>query len=83
MDIFSYKCELVKCSCLVSCRAKKKILVISNTNILQSTVEIFENFSTSFQTRALQDPTVIFVQKCFFFKNLVLVIEMAVLERFW
>jgi len=44
-------------------------------------VEISEIFSTSSRTSALQDPTVICVKKNF--KNLVFVLEMAVLERFW
>jgi len=46
-------------------------------------VEISEIFFTSSQISLLQDPMVTCVQKCFFFKNLVLVLEMAVLERFW
>jgi len=41
-----------------------------------------EILSTPFQTSLLQDPMFTFVQKRFFFKNLVLVLEMAVLERF-
>jgi len=46
-------------------------------------VEISEIFSTSSQTSLLQDATVTCVQTCCFFKNLVLVQEMAVLECFW
>jgi len=45
-------------------------------------VKISEIFSKSSQTSLLQDPTVTCVQKCFF-QNLVFVLEMAVLERFW
>jgi len=36
-DIFSYKCDLVKCSCPVSGRAKKRIFANSNADILQFT----------------------------------------------
>jgi len=46
-------------------------------------VEISEFFSTSFQTSVFQDPTVTCIQKCFIFKNLALVLEVALLERFW
>jgi len=47
-------------------------------------VEISEIFSTSSQTSVLQDPSmVICVQKRFFIKNLLLVLEMIVLECFW
>jgi len=45
-------------------------------------VENFEIFSTSSQTSLLQDPKVTCVQICFF-KNLVLVLEMTILEYFW
>jgi len=45
-------------------------------------VENSEIFSTSLKSSILQDPTVTFVQKCFFLKNLQLVLEMAVLEHF-
>jgi len=45
-------------------------------------VKISEIFYTSSQIILLQDPTVTCVQKCFFFKNLILVLEMAVLECF-
>jgi len=45
-------------------------------------VGISEIFSTSFQTSILQDPTVTFVQKKNFY-DLGLVLEVAVLERFW
>jgi len=45
-------------------------------------VEISEFFCTSSQTSAQQDLTVTCVKKSFFFKNLVLVLEMAVLECF-
>jgi len=46
-------------------------------------VEISEIFSTYSQTRLLQDHMITCVPKCFFFKNLVLTLEMAVLECFW
>jgi len=45
-------------------------------------MEISEIFPTPSQTRLLQDPMVICVQKKNF-KNLVLALEMAVLEHFW
>jgi len=46
-------------------------------------VKISEIFSTSFQTSVLQDPTVTYIKKMFFFYILVLALEMAVLELFW
>jgi len=45
-------------------------------------VENSEIFSTSLKSSILQDPTVTYVQKWFFIKNLLLVLEMAILERF-
>jgi len=42
-DIFSYKCDLVKCIYLVFCK-EKKIFVNSNTNILQSLWSQFLKF---------------------------------------
>jgi len=41
------------------------------------------NFWNFYYTFILQDPMVTCVKKDFFFKNLVLVLEMAVLEHFW
>jgi len=79
MDVFSYKCDHVKCSYLIFWRAKKRIFVNSNANIQQSIQWKFsETFSTSFQTNVLQDPMVTCVQKCFFIKIFVFVLEMAV-----
>jgi len=46
-------------------------------------VEISEIFTTYSQVSILEDPTATWVKKKFFFQNLVLVLEMAVLERFW
>jgi len=46
-------------------------------------MEISEIFSTCSQVNILQDPTIACVQNVFFFKNLVLVLEMIVLEWFW
>jgi len=45
-------------------------------------MENSEFFSSSLKSSILQDPTVTYVQKCVFIKNLLLVLEMAVLERF-
>jgi len=46
-------------------------------------VENSEIFSTSLKSNILQDPTIAYVQKWFFNKKyLLLVLEMAVLERF-
>jgi len=45
-------------------------------------VENSEIFSTSLKSIRLQDPTVTCVQKCFFIKKILLVLEMAVLEHF-
>jgi len=45
-------------------------------------VEISEIFSSFSQTRVLQDPMGACVQEWFFFKNLVFVLEMAILEQF-
>jgi len=45
-------------------------------------VENAEIFSSSLKSSILQDPIVTNVQKCSFIKNLLLVLEMAVLERF-
>jgi len=45
-------------------------------------VKFFEIFSTFSQANLLQDPIVTCVQKCYFSKNLVLVLEMAILEHF-
>jgi len=60
------------------------IFVNSNANTCKiHLVEISEIFSTSSQTSLLQDHMVTYAQKCFFFKNLVLVLEMAVLKCFW
>jgi len=45
-------------------------------------MENSEIFSTSLKSRILQDPMVTCVQKCFFIKNLLLILKMAILERF-
>jgi len=46
-------------------------------------MEISEIFSTTSQTSVLQDPMVYICPPIFFFKNLVLVLEIAILEHFW
>jgi len=46
-------------------------------------VEIFEIFSTSFQTNVLQDPMISVQKYEVFFQNLVLVLEMAISEHCW
>jgi len=45
-------------------------------------VEVFEIFTTYSQASILQDPVVTCIKKNFFFQNLILVLEMAILERF-
>jgi len=63
---------------------KKRNFVTSNANILQFIRRKFLNvFFTSSQTSVLQDPRVTCVKNSFFFKNLVLVLEMAIWECFW
>jgi len=57
------------------------IFVTANANIV-SMVENFEFFSASLKSSILQDPTVTSVQNCFLIKILLLVLEMADLERF-
>jgi len=47
------------------------------------TAEFSETFTAYFQFITLQDPTLTCVKIYFFSKNLVVVLEMAVLERFW
>jgi len=59
-----------------------KFFVMSNAYILQSTWWKILNFFFIFEIQHIQDPTVTCVQKCFFIKNLLLVLEMAVLEHF-
>jgi len=44
LDIFSYKCNLVKCNCPLFCGDKKRIFVNSNASILQSTEYKFLKF---------------------------------------
>jgi len=46
-------------------------------------VENSKIFTTCFQVSVLQDPMVTYIKRSFFFKNLALVIKMAVLECFW
>jgi len=83
LDIFSYKCELVKCSCPDFCKAKKNVFVISNANILQSTWWIFLKFFLHLFRLAYHKILWLHVSKNVFFQNLVLVLEMSVLEHFW
>jgi len=80
---FSCKCDLVKCSCPVFCKIKKIILSIQ---LLISCNSHDENFWIFFHIFANQCTTRSYgymYPKMFFFKNLVLVLEMAVLEHFW
>jgi len=66
MELFSYKCHLIECNCLVFFRAKKNIFVNSSAIILQSIWWKFLKIcSTCSQVIILQDPIVTYVQKCF------------------
>jgi len=64
-------------------RPKKGFLLIQTQISCNLQGEIFEIFSTSSQTILILDPMVTCIHKSFFFQNLVLVLEMAILERFW
>jgi len=78
IQIWACKVELLN-----FCKAKKKDLYQFKCYYLAiHAMEISEIFSTSFQTSLLQDPMVTYIKKCFFFKILVLVLKLAVLEHF-
>jgi len=64
LDIFSYKCDLLKCSYLLFDKAKKVFLSIQ---ILMSCNLYGENFWNFFHIMVLQDLMITCVQKCFFF----------------
>jgi len=82
LDIFSYKCELVKCNCPIFRRAKKRIFVNSKVHILPSVWWKFQNFLHMFSSHHTTRSYDYMYPKMFFFQNLVLVLEMAVLEWF-
>jgi len=73
----------VKYSYLVSYKAKKRIFVTSNANILQFSRWKLLNFFPHLLNLAYFKILRLHVSKIVFFKNLVLVLKMAVLERFW
>jgi len=67
LDIFSYKCGLLKCNSLGFHRDKKRIFVTSNTNILQSTKqEFFPHLFKPDYYKILW----LYVSKNYFFQNL-------------
>jgi len=82
MDIFLYKYDLVKCSCPIFCRDKKKTFVKPNANILQSLQWKFLNFISHLFKQVYYNTLQLHVSQKKNSLKLVLVLEMAILEHF-
>jgi len=76
MDIFSYKCDFVRCNCRIFPRAKKKILSIQMLVSCNTHSEFFWNFSHILSNQCTTRSKNVF-------KKMVIVLEMIVLEHFW
>jgi len=77
LDIFSYKSELVKCTCQKNDSNEFECLYLAI-----HVVEISENFTTYFQVNMLQDRMVTCVKKVSFQKFVTCTSEMVVFEHF-
>jgi len=83
LTFFSYKCELVKCSCLVFCKAKKKFLWIQKLICCNSHGRNFWIFFHMLSNQHITRSSGYMYLKILFFQNLVLVLEMTVWSSFY
>jgi len=83
-NIFSLESKLVKCSCSIFHKVEKMTMVNLNAYIFRSTLWNFMKFLPHVVDSKYYKILRLHVSKIVFFsKNLVVVLELAVLELFW